>query len=84
MKTLMIDENYENQRIDKYLKKLLCQAPPQLIYKNVKKKRCRKVNGVRVKENYILKKGDQVELFYMKIAFRSSQNLKVSLIYQLL
>ena len=23
MKTLMIDENYENQRIDKYLKKLL-------------------------------------------------------------
>lgn len=56
MKTLMIDENYENQRIDKYLKKLLCQAPPQLIYKMLRKKDV-KVNGVRVKENYILKKG---------------------------
>ena len=50
MKTLMIDENYENQRIDKYLKKLLCQAPPQLIYKMLRKKDV-KVNGVRVKEN---------------------------------
>lgn len=68
MKTLMIDENYENQRIDKYLKKLLCQAPPQLIYKMLRKKDV-KVNGVRVKENYILKKGDQVELFLYEDRF---------------
>lgn len=69
MKTLIIDENYENQRIDKYLKKLLCQAPSQLIYKMLRKKDV-KVNGVRVKENYILKKGDQVELFLYEDRFQ--------------
>ncbi len=68
MKTLLIDENYENQRIDKYLKKLLCQAPPQMIYKMLRKKDV-KVNGVKVKENYILKKGDQVELFLYEDRF---------------
>lgn len=69
MKTLIIDENYENQRIDKYLKKLLCQAPSQLIYKMLRKKDV-KVNGVRVKENYILKKGDKVELFLYEDCFQ--------------
>ncbi|UTY39213.1 S4 domain-containing protein [Allocoprobacillus halotolerans] len=70
MKTLIIDENYENQRIDKYLKKLLCQAPSQLIYKMLRKKDV-KVNGVRVKENYILKKVIKLNCFYMKIAFKN-------------
>ena len=69
MKTLIIDENYENQRIDKYLKKLLCQAPSQMIYKMLRKKDV-KVNGVKVKENYILKKGDQVELFLYEDRFQ--------------
>ena len=68
MKTLRIDENYENQRIDKYLKKLLSQAPPQMIYKMLRKKDV-KVNGVKVKENYILKKGDLVELFLYEDRF---------------
>lgn len=62
MKKLVIDENHANQRIDKYLKKLLSQAPSQLIYKMLRKKDI-KVNGVRVKENYMLHLGDEVELF---------------------
>ena len=69
MKTLIIDENHENQRIDKYLKKLLCRAPSSFIYKMLRKKDV-KVNGVRVKENYILKKGDQVELFLYEDKFQ--------------
>ncbi len=82
MKKLVIDENYENQRIDKYLKKLLCQAPPQLIYKMLRKKDV-KVNGVKVKENYIVKKGDIVELFLYEDKFKeytkptSIYNLKI-------
>lgn len=61
MKKIVIDENHANQRIDKYLKKLLCQAPSQLIYKMLRKKDV-KVNGVKVKENYILQNQDVVEL----------------------
>lgn len=68
MKKLVIDENHANQRIDKYLKKLLCQAPSQLIYKMLRKKDV-KVNGVKVKENYILQVNDIVELFLYEDKF---------------
>lgn len=68
MKKLVIDENHANQRIDKYLKKLLCQAPSSLIYKMLRKKDV-KVNGQKVKENYILQKGDEVSLFLYEDKF---------------
>lgn len=69
MKKIVIDENHANQRIDKYLKKLLCQAPSQLIYKMLRKKDV-KVNGVKVKENYILQNQDVVELFLYEDKFQ--------------
>lgn len=69
MKTLIIDKNHANQRIDKYLKKLLCQAPPQMIYKMLRKKDV-KVNGVKVKENYIVQENDIVELFLYEDRFK--------------
>ena len=69
MKKLVIDKNHENQRIDKYLKKLLCRAPSQLIYKMLRKKDV-KVNGVKVKENYILKENDVVDLFLYDDKFK--------------
>lgn len=75
MKKLIIDENYENQRIDKYLKKLLCNAPPQLIYKMLRKKDV-KVNGVKVKENYIVRLGDVVELFLYEDKFNEYTEAK--------
>ena len=64
MKKLVIDQYDDHQRIDKYLKKVLVQAPSSLIYKMLRKKDV-KVNGKRVKENYILHSGDEVELFFM-------------------
>ena len=69
MKKLIIDENHANQRIDKYLKKLLCHAPSQLVYKMLRKKDV-KVNGVKVKENYILQNHDIVELFLYEDKFQ--------------
>ena len=75
MKKLIIDENYENQRIDKYLKKLLCNAPPQFIYKMIRKKDV-KVNGVKVKENYIVKLNDVVELFLYEDKFKEYTEAK--------
>ena len=68
MKIMHIDQNHANQRIDKYLKKLLCRAPSSFIYKMIRKKDV-KVNGVRVKENYILKEGDEVSLFLYEDKF---------------
>lgn len=68
MKKLRIDHTGENQRIDKYLKKLLVNAPNSMIYKMLRKKDV-KVNGVKVKENYILSYGDIVELFLYEDKF---------------
>jgi len=62
MKTLIIDERHDNQRLDKYLKKLLVNAPSGLVHKMIRRKDV-KVNGQRAKENQILRKGDEVSLF---------------------
>nr|WP_318001017.1 RluA family pseudouridine synthase [uncultured Faecalibacillus sp.] len=47
MKKIVIKENDANQRIDKYLKKLLCNAPSNFIYKMFRKKDI-KINGKKV------------------------------------
>ena len=41
MKKLVIDQYDDHQRIDKYLKKVLVQAPSSLIYKMLRKKEAR-------------------------------------------
>ena len=42
MKKLVIDQYDDHQRIDKYLKKVLVQAPSSLIYKMLRKKDVKK------------------------------------------
>ena len=37
-------------RIDKYLKKLLCQAPPQVIYKMLRKNFAKTMNTNQIKK----------------------------------
>lgn len=58
-KISMLDHN---QRIDKYLKKQLPNAPLNFIYRLFRLKDVR-VNGVRINEAYILKDQDEVTLF---------------------
>lgn len=53
---IMIKENDANQRIDKYLKKLLCNASSNFIYKMFRKKDI-KINGTRSMKNISYKKG---------------------------
>ena len=47
MKKIVIKENDANQRIDKYLKKLLCNATSNFIYMIFRKKDI-KINGKKV------------------------------------
>lgn len=68
MKVFIIDKYHENQRIDKYLKKLLPNAPSGFVYKMLRKKDVR-INGIKVKENYILKRGDEVSLYLFEDRF---------------
>lgn len=62
MKQFVIENKDSNQRIDKYVKKYLKNAPSSFIYKTFRKKDI-KVNGKWVKENYILMANDVVSIF---------------------
>lgn len=69
MKKLKIRKNDANQRIDKYLKKLLCNAPSNFIYKMIRNKDV-KVNGKKVNERYILQENDLLEMFLYEDKFQ--------------
>lgn len=51
-----------HQRVDKYLRKYLSQAPLSFIYKLFRKKDV-KINGHWVKENYILNEGEELVVY---------------------
>ena len=69
MKKIQITENDANQRIDKYIKKLLVNAPTNFIYKMFRKKDI-KVNGKKVNEKYILKNNDFLDMFLYEDKFK--------------
>ena len=62
MKKITISSKEANQRVDKYVKKFLNEAPLSFIYKLFRKKDI-KINGHWVKENYIIKEGEELSIF---------------------
>jgi len=61
MKELIIEKNDSEQRLDRFLKKYLKNAPLSVIYKLIRKDI--KVNGKREKEEYILKENDKLLIY---------------------
>jgi len=62
MREVVVKETQANKRIDKYLKEVFPRLPLSALYKALRKKDI-KVNGVRVKEEYIVKPGDKLEVY---------------------
>lgn len=61
MKSVIINENDANQRVDKFLTKYL-NMPQGLMYKAIRKKRI-KVNGKRTEISYRLVSGDKIDMY---------------------
>ena len=59
---LKVTSKDANQRVDKYVKKYLNEAPLSFIYKLFRKKDV-KINKHWVKENYILQEGDELSIY---------------------
>lgn len=57
-----INKLSENQRVDKYIRKMLSEAPLSFIYKMFRKKDI-KVNGKKVEGSYLLKEGDKLHIY---------------------
>jgi len=62
MLEVVIEYKEANQKVFKFLKKYLNNAPLSLIYKTFRKKDV-KVNGKRVNEDYILKENDVLQIY---------------------
>lgn len=62
MQTLIIEKDSANKRIDKVLREKYPNMPQSFMYKAFRKKDI-KVNGIRVKEDYITNLGDVVEVY---------------------
>lgn len=68
MKEFIIQKNEENQRFDKYLKKLLPNATTSFLYKMMRKKNI-VINKKKVEGNEKLKAGDVVSIFLSEETF---------------
>ena len=63
MKEYIINKTNENQRFDKYLKRIMPSASNSFIYKMLRKKNI-ELNSKRAKGDEILKSGDSVKIFF--------------------
>ena len=62
MKTIIVNELQQNKKIDRIIKDSFPQMPVSAMFKAFRKKDI-KVNGVRVKEDYVVNAGDKLEIF---------------------
>jgi 23S rRNA pseudouridine955/2504/2580 synthase len=62
MKSVVINKNDADQRVDKFLSKFCKNMPQSMLYKAIRKKRI-KVNGKKTEINYRLKEGDKLDLY---------------------
>ena len=81
MKKIMIKENDANQRIDKYLKKLLCNAPSNFIYKMFRKKDI-KINGKRINKDISVFEGDEILVYISDSLLNAKSSVNLNIIFE--
>ena len=62
MRKIIVDNNNENQRIDKFLLKFLKDMPKSFLYKMFRKKNI-KLNSKKIEGTEIIKRGDEIDIF---------------------
>lgn len=62
MRTIILEKNYDNKKIDKVIMQLFPNMPISALFKAFRKKDIR-VNGVRVKEDFYVSSGDKLDIY---------------------
>lgn len=76
MREIIINENDENQRIDKFILKFMKNLPKSMLYKGLRKN-CVKVNGKHIKDgSFIIHKGDKLTLYFKDEFFGEIDDIK--------
>ncbi len=84
MKIIKITKNENEQRLDRFLRKLLKNYPLSEIYKFIRKGKV-KVNGKKVKENYELKLNDEVNIYIDNLILEKEYDKsygEISIVYE--
>ncbi|MBQ9085563.1 MAG: RluA family pseudouridine synthase [Clostridia bacterium] len=72
MRSISIQKNDAGQRVDKFLSKAVKGLPTSMMYKLIRTKKI-KVNRKRTEQNYILREGDEIQLFIREEFFDSPE-----------
>lgn len=72
MRTIFIQKNDAGQRVDKFLSKAVKGLPTSMMYKMIRTKKI-KVNRKRTEQSYILREGDELQLFIREEFFESPE-----------
>lgn len=75
MREIIVNKNEDDQRLDRYLKKYLDDAPNSFIYKMIRKKNI-KLNGSKAKPEDMIFEGDKIELFLAEETIEKFQKEK--------
>ena len=78
MQILTINRNDAGQRLDKFLSKAVKGLPTSMMYKYIRLKKI-KVNRARTEPGYLLREGDEVQLFIREEFFSSPADDKEAL-----
>lgn len=81
MKTLIVDEKYDNKKLNIFLLAKFDGLSVNTIYKALRKKDIR-INDIKVNQNAILHKGDEIKIFIVDDLLYSSNKLKFEIIYE--
>lgn len=73
---IKIGTNEAGQRCDKFLRKLLKDVPLSAIYKAFRKGDIR-VNGKKIKEQYVLEEGDEILIKYLKTSEEKKEFVRI-------
>lgn len=73
---IKIGTNEAGQRCDKFLRKLLKDVPLSAIYKAFRKGDIR-VNGKKIKEQYVLEEGDEILIKYLKTSGEKKEFVRI-------
>ena len=72
MRILTVNKNDSGQRLDKFLSKAVKGLPTSMMYKLIRTKKI-KVNRKRTEQNYVLREGDEIQLFIKEEFFDSPE-----------
>lgn len=76
MREFTVNENDADQRLDKFIIKLMPKLPKSMMYRGFRKK-CVKLNGKHIKEGSVyVKKGDKLQLYFKDEFFERQTQFK--------